>query len=108
MSRRTSIILAYALALVATWEAWTHAMRWKDPPPVQLAIWLPLEVVTDAGDPLIEILFLVQFPALATLYVLGAKRWRAWRVAAGVIVLYAVLVAIALYMVKHNVRWGGR
>lgn len=99
MSRHSYTIIAFVLALAATYAGWVLALSHKIVPRVQLAFWFPTIVITNPRGLDSVALSLIQFPLLATAFALGIRRWPVGRVATVLAVVYALLVQIALAIV---------
>ncbi len=99
MSRRSLAILVFACALLLTLGAWWQVIRYKNPPPGALALWLPFIVLLRAHD-LAFLVWLVQFPSLAGIFVVTSLRWPPQRVIVVMLILYALCSWAAFLMLR--------
>lgn len=99
MSRRTCIILAFALALLATVIGWSQSLVFKDTPVVPLALWFPLVILTGSRDLAAVAVSLIQFPLLAIVFALAIRKWPKSKVLGALALEYALMAGIVFAMV---------
>jgi len=103
MSRRAYIIIAFVLAIIVTIIGWSQTFASKTWPPSHTALWFPLNVITNIyGGEKMVLLSLVQFPAFATLFALGVRRWSVSSVSAALGSAYALMVCIAFVIIRNS------
>lgn len=102
MSRRIYIISAFILAAVATIVGWSQTLNHKITPPVPLALWFPLIILTGSTNLTAVALSLIQFPLFAIAFTLGIRRRPVARVAVALTLTYALLAGIAFALVRFR------
>ena len=102
VSTRTHITLAFLLAALATVLGWWQSLHYKVPPPVPLALWFPLIVITGTRELGAVALSLIQFPLFAFAFTFGIRRWPVGRVLVVIALSYALLAGIALAIVTSR------
>jgi hypothetical protein len=100
MSRRSSMILAAALAIVLTVLGWQQVMIYKTPSKTRLVLWFPFIVLLRASDLSAVMVSIIQFPTLAIVYVFGVRRWSAGRTLIALVALYAMCAGAAFLIVR--------
>ena len=99
MSRRIYIAIAFILAIVATVVGWSQSLSYKDTPPVPLALWFPLVVMSPDEVFVTLAVSFVQFPLFAWAFAVGIRRWSVARVVAVLALTYTLLASVALVIV---------
>ena len=89
------ILMAYALAVLATLVGWSQSLIYKETPTVPLVCWFPFVVLSSLEDIAGAVVSLVQFPVLATFFAIGIQFWPTRRVLVLMAGGYAVAVAVA-------------
>ena len=105
MTRRRATGWAYIVALVATIAAFWQVIIWYDRRIISEALWLPSVTLLDVNGESMVLLGLVQFPALATGFAIGIRRWSIRTVLATVVITYAAAVGAALAINFPQVKW---
>ena len=100
VSRRIYIAIAFILAIVETVVGWSQSLNYKDTPPVPLALWFPLVVISRAEAFGMVTVSFIQFPLFAWSFAVGIRRWPIARVVAVLILSYALLAGVALTIVR--------
>ncbi len=106
MPNRTLAIIAGICALVLTIGAWWQVMIYKNPPPAIIALWLPFIVLFRNHNGIGPILvFLLQFPTLAAIFVFVSRWWKPLLVLGILIVIYALCVWAAAETMLNAGLW---
>ena len=79
-------------------------MFYKHVPPERFAIWFPFIVLLGLPESAALFFWLLQFPALAGIFVVGSLRWSPRRVLAVLLVFYVLCSAAAFYLIRTH-RW---
>lgn len=95
MSRRTTTILAFVVAVILT-VLGTHYCNHKVVPLVRLALWFPLPHLLHASGIPGVLLAWLQFPLLACLFAFAIRRWPASWVLAAFVTAYGMYAAVVL------------
>jgi hypothetical protein len=101
MSRRIYIAIAFVLAIVATVVGWSQSLIYKDTPPVPLALWFPLVVISRVKELACVAVSFIQFPLFASAFAVGIQRWPGARVVAVLALTYALLAGVALAIMRR-------
>jgi hypothetical protein len=102
VSRRIYITIAFVLAIVATVVGWSQSLNYKITPPVPLALWFPLIVITHARDLAGVAVSFIQFPLFAVAFAFGLRRWPPARIVIVLVLVYALLALIAFAIVRSR------
>ena len=102
MNRRSSVIVAFVVALVATAVGWSQVMIYKTPPLFPLAAWFPVVVIAKASDLGAVILSLLQFPIFAAVFAIGIRKWSGKQVAKALGLVYCLFLVMALAIIKRS------
>ncbi len=102
MSRRIYITTAFVLAIVATVVGWSQSLIYKLTPPVPLALWFPLVVITRASEFGGVAVSFIQFPLFAAAFAVGIRRWSIARVIGVLALTYALLAGVAFAIVRSR------
>lgn len=104
--REYYVVTAYVLAVTATVIGWSQTLIFKFVPPLPLALWFPLVVVTGSKMFAAILLSLVQFPLFATAFAIGIRKWpkAKGRVAVGIVAVYVLMAGIAVGLVSAAAR----
>lgn len=100
MSHRIYIGIAFVLAIVATVVGWSQSLNYKDTPPVPLALFFPLVVISRVEELGIVVVSFIQFPLFASAFAVGIRCWPVARVVAVLAFIYTLLAGVALAIVK--------
>lgn len=101
-ARLAFTIGGFVLALVLTGIGLKQSLVYMDVPLVPLALWFPVVAITKAREMPAIGWALIQFPIFALLFALGIRRWRVGWVLVALVAGYAILVVVALEMVRER------
>lgn len=100
VSHRIYIAIAFVLAIVATVVGWSQSLNYKVTPPVPLALWFPLVVISPAKELGIVVVSFIQFPLFASAFAVGIRSWPVVHVVVILALTYALLASVALAIVS--------
>ena len=107
MSRRSYVIIAFALAFVLTVAGFSQTLALKTWPPNRITFWFPLIPIADAFTPIfgtltMVFLALIQFPVLAICFSIGI-RWLSVTLMTILVVMgYALMVSAAWILISNH------
>ena len=103
MARRIYIVIAFCLAILATFIGWSQTFAHKTWPPAHAALWFPLVVFAKSyGNVEMIVLSFIQFPLFAILFAFGVCRWKVSVVSSVLGFIYALIAGIAFMMVSSR------
>jgi hypothetical protein len=97
--RRIYTAIAFVLAIMATVVGWSQSLIYKNTPPVPLALWFPLVVMSPEEVFVTLAVSFIQFPLFALAFAMGIRRWPVARVVIVLMLAYALLAGVALVIV---------